>query len=128
MYEPPFKNYQDDGPRITKFELFYLLFLLRRRTYSNRVVHFLGVLVSFFVMLTGILEYWEWKWLYVPATIYGFGFFGDWFFERKRFFKIRYPIWGFLASYKFFFDVVKGKRSFTCYEHRRDIISFLSRR
>jgi hypothetical protein len=66
--------------RIKSYTEFYQYYLTEHQNKTSRILHFLGTLLVFVLLLAAIFQGWGWKWILIPVVGYGFAWVGHAFF------------------------------------------------
>ncbi len=98
--------------RITSFSEFYPFYLSEHQDTVSRVLHFIGTLLFFVLLITGIITGNGWFFLAIPVVGYGFAWIGHFFFEKNKPATFQYPLYSLASDFKLFFELLTGKQKF----------------
>ncbi len=99
--------------RIKTFNEFYRFYLTEHSKTGTRVLHFIGLLLVFFVIgyvISSGKERFLW---YVPIFGYGFAWLSHAVIERNKPATFKYPLWSLISDFKLFFELLTGKQKFS---------------
>ncbi|NVK22863.1 MAG: DUF962 domain-containing protein [Kangiellaceae bacterium] len=95
--------------RFETFQEFWPFYLGEHRLPSNRLLHYLGTVLSLVLLIYFIVNN-MWLWLLlVPVAGYGFAWFGHFVIEKNRPATFSYPLWSLRGDYKMFFMALTGQ-------------------
>lgn len=101
---------------IKTYQEFYQFYLKKHKNKVSRILHFVGTLLVFILVVLGVISQWTWHWVFVPLVGYGFAWVGHAFFEKNKPATFQYPVWSLLSDFKLFFEILFRKRSFNSEE------------
>lgn len=98
--------------RIKNYKDFYLFYLSEHQNKTSRVLHFIGTLLVFVLIIYFFITGKGWLWFIMPIAGYGFAWTGHHFFEKNKPATFTYPFWSLFSDFKLFFEILIGKKSF----------------
>lgn len=98
-----------ENKRFSSFQEFWPYYLSEHRLPANRLLHYIGTLVSAVVLIYALATQ-QW-WLIILCLVLGYGpaWMGHFFVEKNRPATFQYPLWSLLADYKMCFLALTGK-------------------
>ncbi len=98
--------------RIKTFNEFYTLYLKEHSKMWTRILHFVGTLLIFAVIMY-VLQSGKERFLwYIPIFGYGFAWVSHAMVEKNRPTTFKYPVWSLISDFKMFFELLIGKQKF----------------
>lgn len=98
--------------RIKTFNEFYVLYLKEHSKMWTRILHFVGTLLIFAVIMY-VLQSGKERFLwYIPIFGYGFAWVSHAMVEKNRPTTFKYPVWSLISDFKMFFELLIGKQKF----------------
>ena len=98
--------------RIKTFNEFYTLYLKEHSKMWTRILHFVGTLLIFVVIIY-VLQSGKERFLwYIPIFGYGFAWVSHAAVEKNKPTTFKYPVWSLVSDFKMFFELLIGKQKF----------------
>ncbi len=107
----------DENPKmqVKKFNSlkeFYPFYLSEHQNTTNRFLHFFGTAIFCLCFIASMLFHNVRFFMFMPVALFGFGWTGHLFFERKKTSMLKYPFFTIACDFLFFGDVIMGRQSF----------------
>lgn len=98
--------------RIKTFNEFYKLYLKEHSKMWTRILHFVGTILIFVVIIY-VLQSGKERFLwYIPIFGYGFAWVSHTTVEKNKPTTFKYPVWSLVSDFKMFFELLIGKQKF----------------
>lgn len=98
--------------RIKTFNEFYTTYLKEHSKMWTRILHFVGTLLIFVVIIY-VLQSGKERFLwYIPIFGYGFAWVSHAAVEKNKPTTFKYPVWSLVSDFKMFFELLIGKQKF----------------
>ncbi len=98
--------------RIKTFNEFYTLYLKEHSKMWTRILHFVGTLLIFVVIIY-VLQSGKERFLwYIPIFGYGFAWVSHAAVEKNKPTTFKYPVWSLISDFKMFFELLIGRQKF----------------
>lgn len=90
-----------NGQDFSSLDEFWPFYVSEHLNPVNRKLHFVGTTLALLCLAGGAFF---WKWLFLAAPVFGYGFawVGHFGFERNRPATFRYPVYSFLADFRMY--------------------------
>ncbi len=98
--------------RIKTFSEFYEFYVTQHAHPMTKVLHFLGIIFTFWVLIYIYNSGQERFFWYLPITLLLLPFLSHYMFEKKSPTGLKYPFWTLIADFRHFFEHLFGVRSF----------------
>lgn len=97
--------------RFQSFKEFYTYYLSEHQLFTTRLLHVIGTGLALVLLMLAFIYGSAWYVFYGVICGYFFAWVGHFFFEKNKPATFRYPLWSLMSDFKFFFEVISGKRS-----------------
>lgn len=91
------------------FQAFYPFYLSEHANPINRLLHFVGTTLVLLGLVTFIALKLYWYIFLLPIIGYGFAWIGHFIFEKNRPATFTYPFYSFIADFRMWWDIIRGK-------------------
>lgn len=96
--------------RIKNYKDFYEFYLTQHQKTGTKVSHILTVIMVFAVVAFVIKTEKERFLWYIPILGWGITALSHYIFEKNTPTSFRYPLWTIISDFRFFLEVITGKR------------------